>query len=82
MRCVAVDPGTGVLTATSDETCTGSQFVLLTQSELDLYTASPFRLSVADGAAVSGLIIAVWVAAHYWRALTRALFSDGDQPTS
>lgn len=82
MRCVTVDVGTGALIATGDETCAGSQFVLLTQSELDFYTASPFRLSVADGAAVSGLIIAVWVAAHYWRVMSRALFSDGDQPTS
>lgn len=81
MRCVTVDPESGVLAATGDVTCTGSQFVLLTQSELDAYTASPFRLSVADGAVVSGLIVAVWVSAFYWRAMVRALFSDGDQPT-
>jgi hypothetical protein len=78
MRCIEVDSGTGALMATADTSCTGSQFVLLTQSELDFYTVSPFRLSVADGAAVSGLIIAVWVAAFYWRALVRALFSDAD----
>lgn len=81
MRCVSIDEGTGAVVATTATSCTGSEFVLLTQSELDLYTASPFRLSVADGAAVSGLIIAVWVAALYWRSLVRALSADADQPT-
>lgn len=80
MRCVAVDPSTGVLSATEDETCTGSQYVLLTQSELDIYMASPFRMSVTDGAALSMAIIAVWAAAHYWRALSRSLFNhDGEK---
>jgi len=77
MRCVAVDSSTGALTATADESCTGSQFVLLTQSELDFYTASPFRMSVADGAVLSGLIVGVWVAAFICRALVRSLFNDG-----
>lgn len=79
MRCVAVDGTTGVLTATEDTSCTGSQFVLLTQSELDFYTASPFRMSVADGAALSGLIILVWVSAYYFRAIIRSLFVDAGE---
>lgn len=78
MKCVTVAPD-GVLVASTAETCTGSEFVLLTQSELDLYTASPFRLSVSDGAALSGAILAVWVAAFYWRALIRAVFGDSGE---
>ena len=74
MHCVAVDSGTGALTATEDTSCTGSQFVLLTQSELDFYTVSPFRMSVADGAALSSAIVAVWAAAFIVRVMARALF--------
>lgn len=78
MRCVLVESGTGVLVATEDSTCTSGQYVLVTQGELDYYTVSPFRLSVADGGYVSGLVVAVWVAAHYFKALIRVLNSDGD----
>jgi hypothetical protein len=79
MKCIAVDSETGALTATADTSCTGSQFVLLTQSELDFYTVSPFRMSVADGAALSGAIIGVWVSAAIVRWLARVLFpSDAD----
>jgi hypothetical protein len=78
MKCIAVDGGTGAVTATEDASCTGSQFVLLTQSELDVYMASPFRMSVADGAALSGLILAVWVSALVGRFLIRVVRSDAE----
>jgi hypothetical protein len=78
MKCVAVDGTTGALTATEDTSCTGSQFVLLTQSELDLYTASPFRLSVADGAVLSFLIIGVWVTALAFRSMVKVVRSDAE----
>lgn len=81
MKCIAVDAETGALTATEDTACTGSQFVLLTQSELDTYTASPFRMSVEDGATLSGLIISVWVSALIGRWLIRVIWSDANQPT-
>lgn len=81
MRCASIDTDTGAVFATQAATCTGSEFVLLTQSELDTYTASPFRMSVADGAVLSGLIIAVWVAAFIARALVRSLFSDASSET-
>lgn len=74
MRCVAVDPGTGALSATSATTCSGTEYVLLTQGELDLRTASPFVMSLADGAALSGAIVSVWVSALIVRALARVLF--------
>lgn len=58
--------------------CAEGEVLVYTAQEVDQNTASPFRLSVADGAVVSGLIIAVWVAAFIWRALIRVLSSDAD----
>jgi hypothetical protein len=77
MRCVVV-AGDGSMTATGASSCTGSEFVLLTQSELDFYTASPFRMSVADGAALSGLIVGVWVTALICRYWARVVFGDAE----
>lgn len=82
MRCIAVDSGTGALVATEDTSCTGSQFVLLTQSELDVYMASPFRMSVGDGVALSALILSVWVSALIARNLIRVVRSDADSSSS
>jgi hypothetical protein len=77
MRCVVI-AADGSMTATGASTCTGSEFVLLTQSELDFYTASPFRMSVADGAALSGLIVGVWVTALICRTWSRAIWGDAE----
>lgn len=81
MRCLTVDDYSEWIGGIYMPPCGPDQYVLLTPSEMDANTANPFRLSVADGAAVSGLIIAVWVAAHYWRALIRAISADADQQT-
>jgi hypothetical protein len=40
--------------------------------------SSPFVMSVADGALLSGLIVSVWVSAAIWRWATRALGNKGD----
>ncbi len=77
MRCVVI-ASDGSMTATSDSSCTGSEFVILTQSELDFYTASPFRLSVADGLVLSSAILGVWVAALVARYLVRVIWLDAE----
>jgi len=77
MLCVTVRPN-NLLEATGNQTCTGSEYVLLTQSELDFYTASPFRLSVADGATLSMLIIGVWVAALAFRSMVKVVKTDAE----
>lgn len=77
MRCVAV-AADGTMVATAATSCTGSEFVLVTQGELDFYTASPFRLSVGDGAALSGLILGVWVSGLVVRYLVRVIFLDAE----
>lgn len=63
-----------VLSMTSSDTCTATEFVILTDSEFQQNTASPFRLSVADGATLSALIVSVWVSAWVFKALVRVLY--------
>ena len=77
MRCVVI-ASDGSMAATSASSCTGSEFVMLTQAELDFYTASPFRLSVGDGLVLSGAIVGVWVAALVARYLVRVIWSDAE----
>lgn len=44
-------------------TCTSSQYVVMKSQEFDTFTASPFRLTVAQGGAISGAILLLWAAA-------------------
>jgi hypothetical protein len=62
-------------------TCTASQYVVMTDAEFALHTASPFRLTVAEGGAVAGGILLLWAAAWGVRALARVL-SHTDTPPS
>jgi hypothetical protein len=78
-RCLAIDDSTGAVVATSDTACTGSQYVIVTQAELDLMTASPFRLSVADGAILSSLIVSVWVTGAIARWLVDVIRDRGQE---
>lgn len=62
------------LTIGADTTaCTASQLVVMTQNELDNYVASPFRLSVAEGGAISGAILLLWALAFGVRQIVRML---------
>lgn len=44
-------------------TCTASQYVVMTDAEFSTLTASPFRLTLAEGGAISTAILLVWAAA-------------------
>lgn len=62
------------LTVTEEgSTCTGSQYVVLTQIELDAATVSPFRLDLDQAAAISGAVLAVWAVGWAIRTLVRVL---------
>lgn len=61
-------------------TCLPSQYVVMTQSEFDLHTASPFRLTVAEGGAVAGGILLLWGAAWGIRAIARVLAHTDTPP--
>lgn len=42
----------------------------------------PLQLDAADGAAIAGAVLAVWVVGWAFRMLIRALHIDGNSPTS
>lgn len=62
-------------------TCTGSQYVVMNQAEFDTLTASPFRLTVQEGGAISGAILLAWAAGWGIRQVTRVL-THTDTPPS
>jgi hypothetical protein len=74
-QCVVIDGG-GVVTASAADPCPG--FVVLTPTEYGSFLASPFSLSAEDGATVSIAIIGVWAVAFAFRALAKALHTDGE----
>lgn len=55
--------------------CGASQLVVFTQQDFTEYLASPFKMSVSDGASISGAILLVWAAAWGVRVLIRTLNS-------
>lgn len=54
-------------------TCTGSQYVVVNQTEFDTLTASPFRLTIAEGGAIAGAILLAWAAGWGVRTLIGVL---------
>lgn len=69
MICVELDS----LGKLQEALCSSSSLRLYTQTELDLLTASPFHLSVADGFAISGAIVTLWAIAFGWRVIASSL---------
>jgi len=63
--------------AASPAPCSG--YVVLTPAEYAHLAANPFNLSYQDGATVAGAVASVWLLAWVFRALVRALGSDGDE---
>lgn len=61
--------------------CTGSQYVVMSSQEFATLTASPFRLTVAEGGAIAGGILLLWAAAWGVRAVARVL-THTDTPPS
>lgn len=54
-------------------TCTAAQYIVLTNAEFDQATASPFRLTLAEGGAISGAILLIWASGWAFRQLVRLL---------
>jgi len=79
MRCLSITPES-TLVVTSAIECAPTDYVLITLAELDQHTASPFRLSAAEGGLVSVAILGVWAAAFAFRAAIRAI-NSGDPET-
>lgn len=53
-------------------------YLLLTTDEVGTLYASPLNLSIEDGLLVAGSVCGVWLIAWGFRALARALNSDGE----
>ena len=88
MRCASVTTvyaftGTGttrgtyqsLTVGTEGASCAVGQYVVLTQAEFDNYTASPFRLTTAEGGQISGAILSLWALAWGFRQLMRLINS-------
>ena len=77
-QCVVVDAGTGAVTATADDPCT--TLLLVTPAEYGSFSASPFSVisDPADAATLAVAIAAVWAVAWGFRALVKALDTDGE----
>ena len=56
--------------------CPASSFVMLTQAEYSEVAASPFRLSLAEGAQIGAAIMAVWAVGFGVRAVIRTFKAD------
>lgn len=54
-------------------TCTAAQYIVMTNAEFQLATSSPFRLTLAEGGAISGAILLVWAGGWAFRQLVRLL---------
>lgn len=53
--------------------CAAAQYVVMTDAEFQRATASPFRLTLAEGGAISGAILLVWASGWAFAQLQRAL---------
>lgn len=59
--------------ATDVSSCTAAQLIVMTQQEFDQGVVSPFRLTVAEGGAVAGAILALWALAFGIRQVVRVM---------
>lgn len=62
-----------VVALTSNTTCPTGEMQLTTANEFDLATASPWNLSIAEGALIAGSILAVWALGYAFKSLKRVL---------
>lgn len=75
-QCLVTVEGGGVV-ATTDSPCLG--YLAFTPEEYATLTANPFLLTPEQGALIASAVVAVWVAAYYWKALAAALNTDGER---
>lgn len=78
MICITVDV-TNRLVYSGNPPCEASSLVALTLSELQVETASPWRLTLAEGSLIAAAIVFTWGLGFTLRALRSALNSaDSD----
>lgn len=65
-----------VIALTASTQCAATDFIAMTSAEFISNTSSPFHLTLAEGAALSGAILAVWGVAYMFRVLPR-IFNSG-----
>lgn len=63
----------GLTIGAETTSCTANQLIVLTQSQFDQGVVSPFRLTVAEGGAISGAILLLWALAFGVRQIVRML---------
>jgi hypothetical protein len=68
----------GLSVGAEGATCTGSQYIVLSQTEFDQFTVSPFRLSLDEASAISGAILLCWAAGWGVRMIVRVLRDSSD----
>ncbi len=65
---------TGLTVGTTNvQSCTAAQLIVMTQQEFDQAVVSPFRLTIAEGGAVAGAILAIWALAFGVRQIVRVM---------
>lgn len=62
--------------------CAPGELVVVSQLELDQYTASPFRLTLAEGGALATAIVLVWAVGFGVRMAARAINTADPAPPS
>lgn len=81
MRCITLTETANGNTLQASEdvaACAPNQLVLVSYQEFLALPRSPFVMSVEDGAALSGMIILVWVGAMIFRWFIRTLQDRGE----
>lgn len=61
-------------------TCTGSQYVVVTQAEFDYATVSPFRLSNDEASSLASAVLLLWGLAFGIRMVIRVLRESDPTP--
>lgn len=59
--------------ATPNNPCLSTELAIMTQGELGQSTASPFHLTVAEGAIIAASILGVWAIGYSIKSIKRAI---------
>lgn len=70
----------GLAISAEGATCTGSQYVVVTQAEFDNATVSPFRLSNDEASSLASAVLLLWGMAWGIRMVIRVLRESDPAP--
>lgn len=73
MLCLSLSAGTVSGFQSGPDGCPNGSWIALTPDEFSHYMVSPFKLSMEEGAAISGAILSVWAVAYGIKSIIRAV---------